>query len=167
MCNGMSYAPATQRNKYVIITSKPRFDVIITCLLRCVFAGTLPECHGRSRRHSHVVSWRSAIGTRERLPWSDKLWKSDQWLTKRYFNSSPPGQKDHHFADDVFRCIFVNENICIWIQISLKFVPERPFDNKSALVQIMAWCRKGDKSLSELVLTQFTDAYMWHQGETS
>ena len=29
----------TQRNKHVIITSKRRFDVIITCLLRCVFAG--------------------------------------------------------------------------------------------------------------------------------
>ena len=29
----------TQSNKHVIITSKRRFDVIITCLLRCVFAG--------------------------------------------------------------------------------------------------------------------------------
>ena len=28
----------TQRNKHVIITSKRHFDVIITCLLRCVFA---------------------------------------------------------------------------------------------------------------------------------
>ena len=30
----------TQRNKHVIIPSKRRFDVIITRLLRCVFAGT-------------------------------------------------------------------------------------------------------------------------------
>ena len=29
----------TQHNKHVIITSKRRFGVIITCLLRCVFAG--------------------------------------------------------------------------------------------------------------------------------
>ena len=29
----------TQRNKHVIVTSKHRFDVIITRLLRCVFAG--------------------------------------------------------------------------------------------------------------------------------
>ena len=29
----------TKRNKYVIITPKRRFGVIITCLLRCVFAG--------------------------------------------------------------------------------------------------------------------------------
>ena len=35
----LNYIPAnTQRNKRVIITSKQRLDVIITCLLRCVFA---------------------------------------------------------------------------------------------------------------------------------
>ena len=34
-----AFPAKTQRNKYVIITSKRRFDVIITCLLRCVFAG--------------------------------------------------------------------------------------------------------------------------------
>ena len=31
----------TKRNKRVIITTKQRFDVMITCLLRCVFAGLL------------------------------------------------------------------------------------------------------------------------------
>ena len=34
------------------------------------------------------------------------------------FNSSPPGQNGHHFADDIFKCIFVNEKVCILIQIS-------------------------------------------------
>ena len=38
------------------------------------------------------------------------------------FNSSPPGQNGRHFADDVFRCIFVSEKFLI--QISLKFVPK-------------------------------------------
>ena len=27
-------------------------------------------------------------------------------------NSSPPGQNGHHFADDIFICIFMNENFC-------------------------------------------------------
>ena len=35
-------------------------------------------------------------------------------------------------------------------------------DNKSALVQVMAWRWTGDKPLPEPMLTQFTDAYMWH-----
>ena len=53
------------------------------------------------------------------------------------------------FADNIFKCIFMNEMFCISIQISLKFVLKGPIDNNTALVQIMAWCRKGDKPLSE------------------
>ena len=48
----------------------------------------------------------------------------------------------------------------ILIPISLKFVPKNLIDNKPMLVQVMAWCRKGGKSVSEPMLTQFTDAYM-------
>ena len=50
----------------------------------------------------------------------------------------------------------------VLIRISLKFVPKGPIDNKSALVQVMAWRRTGDKPLPEPILTQFTDAYMRH-----
>ena len=53
----------------------------------------------------------------------------------------------------------MKEKFCILILISLKFVPEGPIDNKSALVQVMAWRRKGNKPLSEPVVTQFTDTY--------
>ena len=63
-------------------------------------------------------------------------------------------------ADDNFKCIFLNENDRIFILISLKFGLRSPIDNKSALVQIMAWRRTGDKPLPELMLTQFTEAYI-------
>ena len=65
-------------------------------------------------------------------------------------------------ADNIFKCIFLNENDRILIQISLKFVPRGPIDNKPALVQVMAWRRTGDEPLPEPMLTQFTDTYMWH-----
>ena len=83
---------------------------------------------------------------------------SPQWV-----NSSPPGQNGWHIADDTFKCIFVNENFCILIRISVK----GPIANKPALVQVMSWRRTGDRPLSEPMLTQFTDAYMRHQGEMS
>ena len=51
--------------------------------------------------------------------------------------------------------------------ISLKFVTKNPIDDKPALVQVMAWRRRGDKPLPKPMLTQFTDAYMRHQGEMS
>ena len=62
-------------------------------------------------------------------------------------------------ADDIFKCIFLNEKCCILIKISLKFFPKGPIDNNPALVQIMAWRRIGDKSLYEAMLTRFNDAY--------
>ena len=46
-------------------------------------------------------------------------------------NSSPPGQNGRHFADDIFRCISVNEGFRILIRISLKFVPKGPVDKPS------------------------------------
>ena len=35
---------------------------------------------------------------------------------------SPPGQNGHHFTDTIFKCIFLNENVWIWLKISLQFV---------------------------------------------
>ena len=48
-------------------------------------------------------------------------------------NSSLPGQNGHHFADNIFKCIFVNEKCCILIEIPLKFVPKGAIDNNPAL----------------------------------
>ena len=74
----------------------------------------------------------------------------------------PQNKMADTFADDIFKRIFLNENIRISIKISLKFVHSGSNDNKSALVQVMAWLRTGDKPLSELMLTRFTDVYMRH-----
>ena len=71
--------------------------------------------------------------------------------------SSPPRQNGLHFADDIFRCIVVNENFRILITISLKFVPKFPNDKNRALVQ-----KTSAKPLSKPMLTQFTDTYMCH-----
>ena len=70
-------------------------------------------------------------------------WKKDP------FNTLRPRQNGCHFADDSFRCIFLNENIWIPIKISLKFVPKCPINTIPSLVQIMVWRRPGAKPLSE------------------
>ena len=69
-----------------------------------------------------------------------------------HFNTLRPRQNGHHFPDDNLKCTFLNENICISIEISLKFVPTGPINNIPSLVQIMAWRRPGDKPLSESVM---------------
>ena len=65
------------------------------------------------------------------------------------FNTLRPWLNDLHFADDIFKCIFLNENHFVFICISRKYVPMDPIVNMSALVQMMAWRRSGDKPLSE------------------
>ena len=64
-------------------------------------------------------------------------------------NTLRPRQNGRHFADDMFKWIFLNENVWITIEISLKFVPKGSINNNPALFQIMAWRRPGDKPLSE------------------
>ena len=56
-------------------------------------------------------------------------------------------------ADVMFTRISLNENVEIPIQLSLKFVPKSPIDNKSALVHEMALRRTGKKSLPEAMMT--------------
>ena len=64
-------------------------------------------------------------------------------------NSLRPRQNRRYNADEIFKCIFLNENVWLPTKISLKFVPKGPINNIPALVLIMAWRRPGDKPLSE------------------
>ena len=45
------------------------------------------------------------------------------------FNTLRLRQNGHHFPDDIFNCIFLNENVWISTKISLKFVPKGPINN--------------------------------------
>ena len=62
----------------------------------------------------------------------------------------------------IFKYIFLNENIGTLNDISLKLVLYGLIENMSALVQIMAWFRTGDKPLFDPMMTQFAEAYMRH-----
>ena len=67
-------------------------------------------------------------------------------------NTLRPRRIEQHFADDIFKRIFFNENLWISIKISLKFVPKGPINNIPTLVQIMAWRLSGDKPLFESMM---------------
>ena len=67
-------------------------------------------------------------------------------------NTSRPRQNGRHFPDDIFKYIFLNENVWISLKVSLKFVPKIPINNISVLVQIMVWRRPGDEPLSESMM---------------
>ena len=54
------------------------------------------------------------------------------------FNTLRPRDNGRHFADNIFKRIFFNENVWISIKVPLKFVPKGLINNIPALVQITA-----------------------------
>ena len=98
-------------------------------------------------QHKNVHSWVHNPITK------CKHWVYGKWKYK-VLNMLRPRQNGHHFADDTFKHIFLNENVKISIKISLKFVPKGPINNIPALVQIVAWRRPGDKPLSEPMMVK-------------
>ena len=90
---------------------------------------------------------------------------------RRSFNTFRPRQDGRHFQDDVFKWIFLNENVWISVEVLLKFVPMVPINNIVALVQIMAWRRSGDKPLSEPMMANLLSHAcdtrpQWVKGQT-
>ena len=61
---------------------------------------------------------------------------------------------------DIFQCIFLKENVWLSIRISLKFVPKGSTNNITALVQIMAWHRPGEKLLAEPMMVRLS-MHIW------
>ena len=45
-----------------------------------------------------------------------------------------PEQNGRHFADNIFKCIFLNKNCRISVQIPLNFAPKGPTYNKQSLI---------------------------------
>ena len=65
------------------------------------------------------------------------------------FNTLRPRKSGRHFADNIFKCISLNDKVWIPIKISLTFVPKGPINNTAALVKIMAWRQPDGKPLSQ------------------
>ena len=71
---------------------------------------------------------------------------------KLLVNTKRSRQNGRRFPEDIFECIFMNENVRISIKSSLNSVPYGLIKYTLALIQIMAWCRPGDKPLSEPIM---------------
>ena len=115
---------------------------MITSIRKC---GLKLFIHSQTSTNASLMFWNGLVNL------------SHTWLLFRAgfdVNTLRPGQNGRHFADDILKCIFVNENVWIPIKISLKFVPKGPINNIPALVQIMARRRPGDKPLSEPMMVR-------------
>ena len=128
--------------------------VRIAFLLRCTNTHTHAHTHTHTPTHispgrfyAHTpASWTGPQTSNEEGR------KHDLWHGQiRLIITLRLRQNGRQFADDIFKCIFLNENVLISAKISLKFVPNGPINNipVPALVRIMAWRQPGDTPLSE------------------
>ena len=79
-----------------------------------------------------------------------------QWLLMHAFpcvlNTVRMGRNSLHFADNIFRYNFSNENVCILGQSSVKFVHKGLTDSKPVLGKIMVWHWTGEWMLVYLLM---------------
>ena len=119
------------------------------CVLTIDFCGKppgVPLCSkppyfwAHHNQHRHIISIRCI-----------EIWLEGRLLTHR--------SRDNMATIFFF---FLYQNWCILIQITLKFIAKGVFNNKMALVQIMAWCQACDKRLPEPMVAYFPDVYVSH-----
>ena len=106
----------------------------------------------------------------KRYNWISKiyLWSSmDQWVNNPWtilntiyvINTLRPRQKKtRHFTDEIFKFIWVNENVRMSVKISLMFVPSGSIDNRPLLAQFT------DTHLHSIsMINTHTHARDWHR----
>ena len=59
-----------------------------------------------------------------------------------FLNSSAPGRFEQNFRQVIFKLISVTDSWGISCKIALRWMPLDLTDDKSTLVQVMAWCRQ-------------------------
>ena len=77
------------------------------------------------------------------------------------------GSWDICSADDIFKSIFLNENVRILNKISLTYICKALIDYVSTMGQSIAWHQTGDKPIPEPMMTLFTNASMPQQASMS
>ena len=122
--------------RYLLLRIAIHIGAPVSAVYRCIVSALDPTSH--KHRLQQTI-------------WFEDLIHNDTAtiLDIIFFNTLRPIQNGCHFPDDIFKCIFINENVWIYIKISLKCVPKVRINNIPALVQIMAWHHPGDKPLSE------------------
>ena len=102
--------------------------------------------------------WNTQSYARKKQTWTKVICL----LHDMHFNLSPVEKMAAILQTTFLNAFSWMKSFVFRFKISLKLVPKGPIDNQSALVQVMAWRRTGDKPLSEPVLSQIRNAYLLH-----
>ena len=81
-----------------------------------------------------IPLWPITLAHNQFTAWVRLAKKHKDYGQDRQFKAPPLDKMATISADDIFKIIFLNENVRISIQISLKFVSKAQIDNIPALV---------------------------------
>ena len=80
-------------------------------------------------------------------------------LGTNVFNSLAPGRFEQSFRSVIFKLISVTDGWGISSKIALKWMPQDLTDDKSTLVQVMAWCRQATSHYLSQCWPRFMSLY--------
>ena len=100
-------------------------------------------------KFSRTTDTHTHIFDRSRLLWLVFIPDQAYVHVNVWNNTLRPRQVGRQIPDDTSTFILLDENICVVLKISRKFVPKVRINNIQVLVQIVAWRRPGDKPFSE------------------
>ena len=63
-------------------------------------------------------------------------------MVTNWINSVAPGEFEWNFKQVIFKLMLMIDDYTVSCEIALKWMPLDPTDEKSTLVQVMAWCRQ-------------------------
>ena len=84
-------------------------------------------------------------------------------LTHRYEVVWTQSDQDfgYYFTDNILKLIFLLENHCILIPISLKFVPKFPINTNRSLVEIITWRWTATIAKINMIVKDHTNKTQW------
>ena len=110
----------TGRTSYVFFFSNCSARYHCCCWRPATRAGVAWRCCGRGIWSTSTgLHWLATCGSKHQRRWE---WAPCDESQQHFFNWLKPRQDGRHFADIIFKCILLNENICISNKISLKYV---------------------------------------------
>ena len=108
----------------------------------------------------HSANWYNALDALYKMSCqyrnSHYIWKDHLYIEMSFLVTCSNWELNHvvDLCARHIRGILLNENCCLLIENSLKFVPGDPTENESALVWVMAWCHQAS--------SHFLNHYWWY-----
>ena len=82
-------------------------------------------------------------------------------------NTLRPTANGRYYADHIFKRIYSMNKFRFFVTISLKFVSRVHIDDKSPFIQVISWHSICNKSHCQVMMTQFTNAYVRQRASMS